>query len=69
MQELTYDHFSLYAVSFQFSPAMQVERFIRAMYFPPFDGAAMLVNGRQMPVESLEADGHAVQAQIKPMFF
>ena len=43
--------------------------FIRAMYFPPFDGAAMLVNGRQMPVESLEADGHAVQAQIKPMFF
>ena len=35
---------------------MQVERFIRAMYFPPFDGAAMLVNGRQMPVESLEAE-------------
>lgn len=33
---------------------MQVERFIRAMYFPPFDGAAMLVNGRQMPVESVE---------------
>ena len=69
VQELTYDHFSLYSVSFQFSPAMQVERFIRAMYFPPFDGAAMLVNGRQMPVESLEADVHAVQAQIKPMLF
>ncbi|CAK8986338.1 unnamed protein product [Durusdinium trenchii] len=33
----------------------QVERFIRAMYFPPFDGAALLVNGRPMPVESLEA--------------
>ena len=48
---------------------MQVERFIRAMYFPPFDGAAMLVNGRQMPVESLEADVHAAQAQIKPMLF
>jgi len=31
----------------------QVERFIRAMYFPPFDGAAMLVDGQRLAVESL----------------
>jgi len=32
----------------------QVKRFIRAMHFPPFDGAAMLVNGDKFFVDSLE---------------
>lgn len=44
----------------------QVERFIRAMYFPPFDGAAMLVNGRQMPVESLEATDDFLFTSTEP---
>lgn len=30
------------------------ERFIRAMYFPPFPGAKLLVNGEEKPVNSLE---------------
>lgn len=45
----------------------QVERFIRAMYFPPFDGAAMLVNGRQMPVESLEVYRCLQRSAASPM--
>jgi len=32
----------------------QVERFIRAMHFPPYDGAAMLVNGEKVFVDSLQ---------------
>ncbi|CAE7673003.1 arnA [Symbiodinium pilosum] len=36
-------------------PDPQVERFIRAMYFPPFDGAAALVDGHRMLVDSMEA--------------
>mmetsp|Transcript_41928 Transcript_41928/g.97651 ORF Transcript_41928/g.97651 Transcript_41928/m.97651 type:complete len:276 (-) Transcript_41928:143-970(-) len=33
----------------------QVERFIRAMHFPPFDGAAVMVDGKRVLVDSLEA--------------
>ena len=33
----------------------EVERFIRAMHFPPFEGATLLVNGERREVESLEA--------------
>eukprot|EP00931_Biecheleriopsis_adriatica_P053600 TRINITY_DN31406_c0_g1_i1.p1 TRINITY_DN31406_c0_g1~~TRINITY_DN31406_c0_g1_i1.p1 ORF type:complete len:326 (+),score=64.62 TRINITY_DN31406_c0_g1_i1:58-978(+) len=33
----------------------QVERFIRAMHFPPFDGAAVLIGGERVLVDSLEA--------------
>lgn len=32
----------------------QVERFIRAMHFPPFDGAAVLIGGKRVLVDSLE---------------
>merc|ERR1712110_1316313 len=32
----------------------QVERFIRAMHFPPFEGAAILVGGKRLGVDSLE---------------
>lgn len=32
----------------------QVERFIRAMRFPPFEGAITLVDGKRLEVESLE---------------
>lgn len=35
-------------------PADQVDRFIRAMYFPPFDGAAVLINGQRIFVNSFE---------------
>lgn len=35
-------------------PDEQVERFIRAMHFPPFDGAAMLVNEEKISVDSFE---------------
>lgn len=38
----------------------QVERFIRAMYFPPFDGAAMMLSGHRVFVPSLE-DYHRLQ--------
>lgn len=31
----------------------QVERFIRAMHFPPFAGAAVLLDGEQLPVDSV----------------
>merc|ERR1719313_2784966 len=31
----------------------QVERFIRAMHFPPFDGAAIMLNGERYLVESV----------------
>ena len=31
----------------------QVERFIRAMHFPPFDGAAVMLNGQRVLVDSL----------------
>ncbi|CAE7817094.1 wbkC [Symbiodinium sp. CCMP2592] len=33
----------------------QVARFIRAMEFPPFDGAAVLVDGKRVLVDSVEA--------------
>jgi len=33
----------------------QVDRFIRAMHFPPFDGAAVLLGGVKVQVDSLEA--------------
>ncbi|CAE8642748.1 unnamed protein product [Polarella glacialis] len=33
----------------------QVERFIRAMHFPPFKGASILIGGQQVAVDSLEA--------------
>ncbi|CAE7466953.1 arnA [Symbiodinium natans] len=41
----------------------QVERFIRAMNFPPFDGAAILVDDKRVLVDSLEVQsilGHAL---------
>merc|ERR1712216_675607 len=31
----------------------QVERFIRAMHFPPFDGAAVVLNGEKHLVDSV----------------
>jgi len=34
-------------------PDEQVERFIRAMHFPPFDGAAALIGGERVLVDSL----------------
>eukprot|EP00933_Yihiella_yeosuensis_P083036 TRINITY_DN97116_c0_g1_i1.p1 TRINITY_DN97116_c0_g1~~TRINITY_DN97116_c0_g1_i1.p1 ORF type:complete len:304 (+),score=54.33 TRINITY_DN97116_c0_g1_i1:131-1042(+) len=33
----------------------QVERFIRAMHYPPFDGAAMLIGDKRILVDNLEA--------------
>lgn len=36
------------------------------MYFPPFDGAALLVNGRPMPVESLEVDSGRAFTRTAP---
>ncbi|CAJ1334327.1 unnamed protein product [Effrenium voratum] len=44
----------------------QVDRFIRAMHFPPFEGAAMLANGRKLPVESVEAY-RCLQRTASPM--
>ena len=33
---------------------LEVARFIRAMEFPPFDGAAVLVDGKRVLVDSVE---------------
>lgn len=45
----------------------RVECFIRAMFFPPFKGAVMEVDGREIEINSLEEFHLAKKASVKPL--
>ena len=44
---------------------LEVARFIRAMEFPPFDGAAVLVDGKRLLVDSVEEISDGLPGQSR----